>query len=178
MEWSPGCFHDRALFPPHRDGNGDASGSLRFWLDVAADSRLVAGEIAELVGEDLKPGLVRDDNACDHGDHIPFVGGDSSRTARDSSPRQNRQVVGATRALVAKLWKPPADQGLVFRSATRCLVLGGVAARGSRLLGGLLCEDRLDGVALGLGLALDIRPDRLGALEYLWIGLAAFDPVL
>lgn len=72
-------------------------------LDIAADRSLVTGEIAELVGEDLKPSLVRDDNACDHGDHVPFVGGDSNRTARDSSPRQKWQVVVATRALVAKL---------------------------------------------------------------------------
>ena len=72
----------------------------------------------------------------------------------------------------------PADQGLVLRSATRSLVRGSVAARGSDLLGGLLCEDRLDGVALGLGLALDVRPNRLGTLEHLRIGLAAFDPVL
>ena len=79
---------------------------------------------------------------------------------------------------MAKLWKPPADQGLVHRSVAWSLVLGSVAARGSGLLGGLLCEDRLDGVALGLGLALDVRPDRLGTLEHLRIGLAAFDSVL
>ena len=70
---------------------------------------------------------------------------------------------------------PLADLGLIRRSAAGGFALGNVAARGSRLLGEILREDCLDSVALGLGLALDIRPDRLGTLERLRIELASFD---
>src|SRR5665213_1368836 len=104
----------------------------------------------------------------------PFVEGHSSRMAEEFPPRgrRTRQAGGATRTLAAKQRMPPANQGLVYRSAARSFVLGSLAARGSRLLRRLLREDRLDGVSLGSRLAFNLRPDRLGAFEDVGIGLA------
>lgn len=57
-------------------------------FDVAADCRLVVGQILELDFLERQRCLVRDNYACDHGSHVTFVRGHSSRLAGEFSLRE------------------------------------------------------------------------------------------